>query len=197
MPLDFDLRDRAAAYLAGEFSAEEATDFEREMAANTGLREEVEACRRALEQVSLWMRTEAPGEELSNLLPPPVAGWGLPHSSWRWRQWWGQPSPTLRLALQGLAACVIFVMGFTLGSSTTAPSQLEQAPLQLTAQPPVATPLPTAATEAAKETAPRVRKSDPPRTQVVDEGGRLVIETTLAGSTARAVWVVDGNFNLE
>jgi hypothetical protein len=32
---------------------------------------------------------------------------------------------------------------------------------------------------------------------VVDEGGRLVIETTLTGSTARAVWVVDGNFRLE
>lgn len=215
MSSGFDSLDRAAAYLTGEFSAEEAAEFEREMAEDPGLREEVEACRRALEQVNLWMRAEAPGESALVALPPlPILRKGEnADTSYRApRVWWGRPrfapSPFLgerrgegrgglRWALQGLAACVIFALGFALGSSTSTPPRLEEAPLQLTAQASAAMPVPGRAVETTKQTTPKPRGAEPSRTQVVDEGGRLVIETNLAGSTARAVWVVDGNFRLE
>ena len=41
-----------------------------------------------------------------------------------------------------------------------------------------------------------LRASSPPPMSARDENGRVIIETTLTGSDARAVWVVDGSFQV-
>ncbi len=187
--------DRIASYLAGELSPTEAEAFESEMEANPVLHAEVESLRGMLGEVREWMLSDAPGSERVVMEPPvsfPRRRESTVTSASRWRY-----------VLQALAACLVFFLGYILGVVTTVPPLSEDLapPLQLVAHAPQATPAPSVVPAAIDEPTPPPSEAEPARlpvhTQAVDEGGRLVIETTLAGSTSRAVWVVDGNFRLE
>ncbi len=196
--------DRIMAYLAGELSPIEAEAFESEMEANPVLHAEVESLRGMLGEVREWMLADAPrcdlipptpfshGEKGEQEVPSPCGRGDL---GVRWGGW--------RYVFQALAACLVFFLGYIFGVVTSVPPFSEDLapPIQLVARPPQATPVPEVVPAVMDEPTPAPPKAvpelQPVRTQAVDEGGRLVIETTLAGSTSRAVWVVDGNFRLE
>jgi hypothetical protein len=187
--------ERIASYLAGELSPIEVEAFEREMEANPVLRAEVESLRGVLGEVREWMLTDAPGSERGEMEPPV--------SFPRRQESMGTSGSHWRYVIQALAACLVFFLGYALGIATTAPPLSEDLapPPQQVAHLPQVTPAPSMVPAAIDEPTPAPPKAapafQPVRTQAVDEGGRLGIETTLAGSTSRAVWVVDGNFRLE
>ena len=192
--------DRIASYLAGELSPIETEAFEREMEANPLLYAEVESLRGMLGEVREWMLTDAPGSERVET----EGTFAFTNSSFpRRRESTGTSGSHWRYVLQALAACLVFFLGYILGVVTTVPPLSEDLapPLQLVAHPPQATPAPEVVPAVMDEPTPAPPKAvpalQPVCTQAVDEGGRLVIETTLTGSTSRAVWVVDGNFRLE
>lgn len=98
---------------------------------------------------------------------------------------------------QTAAAAAIFIFGFGLGKWTTPPEKTE-------AQSPAPTaPLPAelvSSTEIknsseTENTEPAIPTS-PPEIRYTDEQGRLIVETTLAGSGARATWIVDAGFQM-
>ncbi len=213
--------DHIAAYLAGDLSPSGMAAFEQEMETNPALRMEVESLRGMMGEVRGWMLADAPGSErVADLIPPihltpksPLPqGEGTfcsPFSSWEKGVGGmrlgtaGVWSSGYRYVLQALAACLIFFLGYALGTSTTSLPTIEELapPPQLVTHAPQATPAPVVVPAVMEIPTPPPPKAEPVhqpvRTQAVDEGGRLVIETTLTGSTSRAVWVVDGNFRLE
>lgn len=189
--------DRIVAYLVGDLSPDEITAFECEMETNPALRVEVESLRGVMGEVRAWMLSDAPGSERVETISP-----GLETLGYNLRSPLKRTEYT-RYLLQALAACLIFYLGYALGTATTAPPLFEERvpPPQLVAQVPLATPAPSVVTAAIVVPTSEPPKPEPVqkpvRTQAVDEGGRVVIQTTLTGSTSRAVWVVDGNFRIE
>jgi len=188
--------DQIAAYLDGELAPEQAAAFESRMQSDAALRRDVEQWREALEAARDWMAAEAPGmERAARLLAPSVA----PRNGSAIK-----PARVLSLALRpllrrGLAAAAIFVAGFCFGlelkSRTPAPNGgLSGAPPGIVRPEPVnATPTPSAPGPPA---ATEREAAGLPNQRYTDEHGRLVVETTLKGSGARALWVVDGKFQL-
>jgi len=66
--------DRIAAYLDGEMTHQQMTDFESQMQEDTSLRRQVERWREALAAARDWMNAEAPGvKRVTELRIPEVA----------------------------------------------------------------------------------------------------------------------------
>lgn len=188
--------DQIAAYCDGEMTPDEATAFERRMQSDAALRRDVEQWREALDAARDWMATEAPGTDRAARLEVPAVAHRAKAAI--------KPARIVSVFSRswlrhGLAAAAIFLagvyFGFELKGGTPAPSsgvtgappgQISPEPVQ-TAPAPIGHP----------EPAPAEREvAVLPNQRYTDEHGRLVVETTLKGSGARALWVVDGKFQL-
>ena len=190
-----------AAYLEGEMIAEEVAAFERRMSSDRALSREVDQWRQAMEAARDWVEAEAPGVERVESLPiPSVFSAASPEASLL-------RLPGIRPALgvwRWLAIAAVFVAGFLAGHLTQSKpsSGEEQHPAAGLGQPAVQSALegqghadstrpPAALGETAKLTA-----LPGPARYSSEENGRLIIETTLRNTGARAMWVVDGTFGL-
>ncbi len=195
--------ERLLKWLLGELPADEAKAIAHELEADP-----------ALALAREWIQEEAPGAERADELVCPPLHTGparVAHHplvpAWFW---------------QGAAAAAIFIIGFGMGQiapliDATPPAPVQtsydhyqlQAPVaEPSASPAVpATPVQPEPADAAPPAEPqppasparqeiRLAQADPPPRYVSEENGRVTIETTLAGSGARAVWVIDGNFRL-
>jgi anti-sigma factor RsiW len=193
--------EKIAAYLDGEMTPQEVAAFENRMKEDEALRREVDHWRRALDAAREWMSAEAPGVErvASLAIPSLVKRTDSVHAA-------DAPLPSARpsarvwrirsLAWGALAAAAIFVAGFCLGQIT--PRAGVPAPSGSAERPSVkqgATPAPTPRAMPTPESG-QVEVAAAHAQRYTDEHGRLVIETTLKGSGARALWVVDGKFSL-
>jgi hypothetical protein len=176
--------DQIAAYVDGDMTPGEAGRFERRMADDPALRREVDTWREALDSARQWMDAETPGVESVDEL-------AIPHVASRRRM-------SVRPALvRSLAAAAIFVAGVCVGAL---PRQSDTTP-----EPATVAPSPPQATDTERPPQPRPQAPEPqharmaqatPRRHARTENGRLVVETTLKTSGARALWVVDGTFRL-
>ena len=188
-------QDRIAAYVDGEMTSDEAAAFERRMETDEALRRDVEQWREAIEAARHWMAADAPGvERVAALKVPSVAGR---------RSSAARPARVLTIrsvAWRGIAAAAIFVAGLYVGQMTqraaTAPDRdgTKIRPAQHVTRPEKTQPTQGESTRPEKVEGKIAGLSAQHYTR--DENGRLVIETTLKGSGAQALWVVDGGFQL-
>jgi hypothetical protein len=212
-----DRETQIACYIDGEMTPEEAAAFARAMAGDAKLRTEAEQWRAAFEAAREWMTADVPGdvpglERASEIVVPQIEGPAvvvrtigaskrtlpsgrgtaldaLPH---------GRASALIvrRPALwQVAAAAAIFVIGFVLGQIANKPAaQPSPSSVAQPSPPPQAAPTPSRK-EDHPSGGPRIAGAPKPR-YTKDEHGRVVVETTLEGSGARALWVVDAGFQL-
>ena len=205
------------AYLAGGMSRGEAAAFEEQMRGDEALRREVTAWREALAAAQEWFEAEPPGVARADALPipslaPPVTSEHVIAIGERLRIGRRRASGArVRFwAMQALAAAAVFVIGFAIGHRAPAPAAssttdrsvtLTGAGSQISAPPasvalPASTqsiPVQPVAEEPAQSPEP---ENFPPIETAREENGRVIIETTLRGSGARALWVVDGSFQV-
>jgi len=200
MDLPKEREDQIVAYLNGELTPEETVAFERRIETDGALCRQVEQWREALEAARDWMRSDAPGvERVADLAIPSVAS--KPRADAAKRSIFSRKEPVRpfsfrSLAWAGLAAAAIFFAGFSLGQMAQRPTGLSPgsgatgAAVQQTTKP---TPTPS---EQQHPDRGQIELAGVPAQRYTDEQGRLVVETTLQGSGARALWVVDGKFQL-
>jgi hypothetical protein len=190
-----------AAYFDGEMTPEQAAAFESRMQTDEALRREVEQWREALEAVGEWMAMDAPGvERVATLAIPSVAGKQYADDTAK-RVVFPRKEPVWLfrfrpLAWGSLAAAVIFVAGFYVGQMThggAVPLPGDRADSQAFQNEVKPTPTPS---ERQPSERGQIEAAGVPVQRYTDELGRLVVETTLQGSGARALWVVDGKFQL-
>lgn len=192
------IEEQIAAYVDGEMAEDEVIAFEARLAADDGLRREVEQWREAIEASRDWMAEDAPGADRvgSLQIPSLVSGNNVSHTA----TVVAGPQPLLRRVL---AVAAIFAAGFLIGQWTktgTAPG----------IAPPVSTPeIVKGSPDKPKETpspTPPLRQAGPndevhPQLAGLsgaryetDDQGRLVIDTNLKASGASIQWVVDSGF---
>jgi anti-sigma-K factor RskA len=188
-----DREDQIAAYLDGETTPDEAAAFENRMRADESFRREVEQWRDALEAARDWMNADAPGIERVAQLDIPRLGPPAIRSRRSARVF-----SVRSLAWRAVAAAAIFAAGVFIGQ-TTKQGTAAQKPgsFDATQVPGVVKPDKTPAPQPGQLSPeePRMELASAP-TRVTDEKGRLVVETTLKGSGSRALWVVDGGFQI-
>lgn len=184
--------DRLGAYVDGEMTPAEAAAFERDMEADEALRREVDAWREAIEAASDWMDVDAPGiERVAHLAIPSVAARGevSPAASGRGDSGRGRarvvavPSVFWRVA----AAAAIFVAGFYIGYAS---QQGESTPAGI--------PIKAGSTpeQPISDASDREVAQLPARRYSTDSRGRIVVHTTLAGSSGSALFVIDRDFEV-
>lgn len=210
--------ERLMAYLEGEMTPDEAAAFDAFMEKDETLRVQCAQWRKALDAAREWTCADAPGvERVENLQMPVVPQRAKPVSAAA-RRHVSQRDFTHFFSLRWLvwagAAAAIFIAGFGVGQMA-GPGALplprgggKQVVVDKADYPtptpemPTPSPVPkeqTAATSPTREQPSergRVEVADIPTQRYTDEHGRLVVETTLKGSGARAFWVVDGTFQL-
>lgn len=196
--------EQMAAYVNGEMTLEEAAAFERLMESDERLHQEVEECRQALDAAREWMMQEAPGIDRVDALEIPrmvTAQEKLQEISLR------QPAEVLTSRAKpkyssflryAMAAAAIFIVGFFLGNQWPLSAQIgapeisQKPPLQIEKEADLPSPLPIEPGETVKS-----RLADlGARRSVTRQNGRLIIETTLEGTNAHVLWVVDAGFRL-
>ena len=193
--------EQIAAYVNGEMTLEETAAFEQLMESDETLRHEVEECRRALDTAPEWMASEAPGIDRVDALAIPrmvTAQDKVQEIAPR------QPAEVLAkpkylsFLRYAMAAAAMFIVGFFLGtqwplSSQIGAPEISQKPqLEIEKEADLPSPLPIEPGETVKS-----RLADlGARRSVTRQNGRLIIETTLKDSDARALWVVDAGFRL-
>jgi anti-sigma factor RsiW len=185
---------RIAAYLCGETTSEEAAAFEHLMEADEALGREVEQWRRALDAARDWMAADAPGvERVAQLAAPSLHG----------RENRGGARArvlTIRAFVwRAMAAAAIFALGIVVGQKTGHLPAAPNAPglVQTTPTPGGTGPAQSPPVQREKTPAEEARVEVAGlSSRYTDEKGRLIIETTLKGSGTRAMWVVDGTFQL-
>lgn len=196
------------SYLAGEMTAEQAAAFERRMRADEALRRHTEEWRQAIAAARDWVESEAPGVERVDSLPIPSVSRATLAKDFPLRL----PQAARRASLwRWVAVAAVFLAGFVVGhlSQPKPPAGDRERPTAGIQEPTV-----QITGEGQRETGPMraqvparladlpepARPSHPERTRPArftsEDNGRLLIETTLQGSGARAIWVVDGNFEL-
>jgi len=188
-----DREDQIAAYLDGEMTPDEAAAFENRMRADESFRREVEQWRDALEAARDWMNADAPGIERVAELEMPRLG---PPEIRPWRS--ARILSVRPFVWRGVAAAGIFAAGVFIGQMTKQGAAVQKpGSLEATTMPhavqPEKTPAPQPGQPIPEE--PGMELASAP-TRVTDEKGRLVVETTLKGSGSRALWVVDGSFQI-
>ncbi len=183
--------EQIAAYVNGEMTAEETAAFERLMESDERLHQEVEEWRRALDAAREWMMQETPGIDRVDALEIPhmvTAQEKLQEISPKPRY-----LPFLRYAM---AAAAIFIVGFFLGTQWPlsarigAPMISEKPPLEIEKEADLPSPSPIQPVETVRS---RLAELDA-RRSITRQNGRLIIETTLKETNARALWVVDAGF---
>ena len=195
-----DLQDRIAAYLDGEMTSDEGAAFERLMEADKSLRREVDQWRDAFEAARDWLTAEPPGiERVDDLAIPSVA-------RRRARAMWTGDLFNVFLrpyVWRTVAAAVIFVAGFFVGLVTHSEfsppedrGEIKRGVEQVTSEPTPAIPRTSGKESREAPVEPQSKGAVqlaqlPSLRHSIDEKGRIIIETG-----ARAVWVVDGNFQI-
>lgn len=193
--------EQIAAYVNGEMTLEEAAAFERLMESDERLHREVEEWRRTLDTAREWMMQEAPGIDRVDALEIPrliTAQEKLQEISPR------QPAEVLAkpkylsFLRYAMAAAAIFIVGFFLGTQwpvsfrTGAPEISQKPQLEIEKQADLPSPLPIEPGETVKSRLAELGA----RRSVTRQNGRLIIETTLEGTNAHALFVVDAGFRL-
>lgn len=195
------------SYLSGEMPPDEQKRFECRVAGDQNLREELEQWRAAYGLARDWADEPVPGiERAEQLAVPQLAPTQKPAA----RIVDVRPR---RVLWQVFAAAALFAAGFVLGNmsgfgthtgaTTPALKNSDAAQVQPLApvQPPASsveptrTPLPEDADQGVA--VEKEQPSQPPSPLYMkQENGRVLVETTLKQSGARAMWVVDGRFQL-
>lgn len=199
------------AFLENELPPDNAKKFAAEIEQNPVLQQEVNRWREAIQSGKEWAKEEAPGiDRVETLAIPQLAApvISFPEvlgqnrkSAWRWRRY--------------AATAAVFALGFLFGLFAQKEVSILNHPPKSPyyAQPtksgegsiPARINVPTPATAdspkstiptPAKETSPRLA-SLPDTTITREENGKVIIETTLKSSGVRAIWVVDGKFDLK
>jgi hypothetical protein len=173
-----------------------------------------------------WVESDAPGQDrVRELRPPDLPKPPQPERTrqqrWTPHRWTENPFSVPRFALQGAVACALFAFGYFLGGAGTQPRWAQnerwaenpfsaqnerrwtenpfsvQAPGDSHPQQ-EGIPEPPGTRKDSRSSASPEQKKKPKPSPIVthEENGRLVIETTLKNSGARALWVVDGRFDL-
>ena len=213
-------QDQIAAYLLAEMTQSEAEEFERLLERDLSLQAEMKAHREAMEAMGDWTLAEAPGVDRVEGLPVPGLVKGRESSFGPGEvgrtiggPWWFPLRVSGGFAFQGIAATVIFVLGFFIGQQAGLDTSRIPLPVQSVSGPerhpgdreitneggqegPAAPVEAAQPAPAPKPAGGRLTKYRPP-SHVTDERGRLVFETTTYGTGAQAVWVVDGAFAVE
>jgi hypothetical protein len=180
-------------------TASEMETFERLIQGDERLRREVEQWRAAMEAGRDWIAQEAPGTERLKELKIPSLG---VHSS-KHRAGANLMAGIARrldyYALRGAAAIAIFVLGFMFGNVTQWQLWKSEPSERTIAQSIAGGPVEAAATiipREASQSAVKEKKRVPLPQYSGEENGQIIIETLLSGSSSRALWVVDGSFEL-
>lgn len=193
--------EQIAAYVNGEMTAEETTAFERLMESNETLRHEVEEWRRTLDTAREWMMQEAPGIDRVDALAIPrmvTAQEKVQEISPRQPAEMLAKPKYLSFLRYAMAASAIFIVGFVLGTQWPlsakigAPVISQKPQLEIEKEADLPSPLPIEPGETVKSRLAELGA----RHSVTRQNGRLVIETTLEGTNAHALWVVDAGFRL-
>ena len=202
--------DKTTAYVTGSLPPEEVAEFEKRMVADAALRRDVEACRETFTAVDDWLHEDPPGKDsVLGLEIPRVAGnkiVDMPRGS-------DSASRMYVFLRRGLVAAALFAAGFAMGmafqdgSDGHAPETdpgSDRITQEGTADPsdpvtPQATPLPD------KKSAPPMHggsthlahtRADPQPAYTIERDGRILIESQHQETGVRALWVVDGSFQL-
>ena len=196
-------QEQFIASLEGELEPDAAQTFEREMDRDPALLREVETWRETLEAARDWAVADAPGAERADALAVPVDANEPPPA----RVVAVRPRP---LVWQAAAAAAIFITGVWVGGATKASDAPNSSTGQIGSQPreaverPIPTPQkPNNADFDGKVTQPKIEQATDGAPFVAavstryaqDERCRLTIETTHR-TGARALWVVDGGFQV-
>ena len=191
------------AYLAGELGPEAAREFERKLREDAALRAEFERWKDALTAARQWMDDNPPGLDRVREIPIPQIANAINSTNRRgadgWLSWL-LPIGARRLAIQGLAALLVFAAGYLFGTRKTEPQSSSPAQEARNSEP--SRIVPVTATSGPKE-----RRESPAPTEVAsalqpvpryvsEENGKMIVETTLAASGSRATWIVDGKFQI-
>jgi anti-sigma-K factor RskA len=130
-------RDQISSYLLGELGPDEAADFERQMSADTTLRDEVERLRPVVDRLvglpdQMWEPLEPPPLEM----PAEATGRAeaAPRGRRRWRGWSMPEAVTIRPALAAALSALLLAAGVGAGillSSDEGASPEPQAELAL------------------------------------------------------------------
>ena len=198
-------QEQTTAYVTGSLPPEEAAEFEKRMVADATLRRDVEACRETLNIVDEWLQVDPPGKDnVASLEIPWLVD--LPRRS-------VSASRTYVFLRRSLVAAALFAAGFAMGmafqdgSDGHAPETdpgSDRITQEGTADPsdpvtPQATPLPD------KKSAPPMHggsthlahtRADPQPAYTIERDGRILIESQHQETGVRALWVVDGSFQL-
>ncbi|HUT24944.1 MAG TPA: hypothetical protein VM492_11420 [Sumerlaeia bacterium] len=185
-------QERIAAFLSGAMPEKEAAEFERRLRDDAALAREVEVWRQALAEARDWLHADPPGAERAADLEIPTVSDAGRASEGRSRRSWATVAPLRSATARALAAAALFFGGVLVGALAPRAERLGPggertltAPVETVSQP--------AGREPSQAEA---RRSPEPWRYVETQNGRVIIETTLQGSGARAVWVVDGKFRL-
>lgn len=185
------------AWLVGDLAPAEAEALEAGMREDAALRRRAHECSEALAAAREWFEAEPPGAARADALAIPAlvvdargAGGGV-----------CAPRRFYRVLARGLATAAIFVVGFLAGRLSPAPPAPAPAPARVvlaipTSPTPAPPPAPVVTAPAPAPTPEPTPTPAPPARSVREEDGRVIVETTLAGSGGRALWVVDGGFQV-
>lgn len=187
------------AYLMNDMTDEERTAFEHRMAADKALHQEVAQWRGMIEATGDWYSQEPPGLDRVDRMKPPVPA-DIAHKRSRHRS---SRSNYMRYIRQGLAAAALLLIGFLLGfhidlnrvkslTEQQAPSRTQSADQGNTPEQIESTPTPTIDGAIPK----RALAEGAVTRKVIQEEGKIFIESTSHKTKSRALWVVDGEFRL-
>jgi len=180
--------DEIASYMEGAMSNEERVAFEQRLAEDASLRSGLQSWREAMDAAQQWVEAKAPGVERVEALAIPT----MPRHPITLNR------PSRLASWRKYAAAALFIIGFGLGMLTQKEISMVEPPRQLnheSNQTTIKQPSPIAT--------PRVKPSHPSQPEVAlhdeptftrQEDGKVIIETTLHDSGARATWIVDGSF---
>lgn len=195
-PASFPDEERIDAYLAGNMTDEERVRFERELQENSDLRVQLDQARNSVQSALKWYQEPVPG--LDRLDEEPLS---MPPSI--------QPVPAVRRSMQRyfwqvVGAAAIFLVGYLVGiqmnmnpSESGSQSKTRSAEMQIidgdsTRIKPVVSPTPLLPGSQQVN----VQLASAKSVKTIEEDGRIIFETQLSESRSRAVWIVDGRFNL-
>ena len=187
------------AFLMNDLTDEERTAFERRVSTDEALRHEVTQWRGMIEATEDWFSQEPPGLDRVDRMKPPIPI-DVMH---RRRKRLSTRINYLRYIRQGLAAAALLLIGFLLGfyidlnrvksfTERQVPSQMQSADQGKTPEQIESTPTPTVDGSVPKSALAEGAVSR----KVVQEEGKIFIESTSHKTNSRALWVVDGEFRL-
>lgn len=187
--------EQIIAWLGGEMPPEEANRFATRLRAEPALRQQVEQTRRALEAAREWYVEEAPGSNrVEDLVIPPLA-----HPAARVvgpAQWRRGRSRVFSYMVRTAAAAAIFIVGFYAGHLNRATGGSPVMHVSENAHVANTNERKVPGSQQITGETPVPQQEPPPVQSARDENGHVVVETTLAGSGGRALWVVDGSFQV-